>query len=171
MNRNRTWFRAAMAAAALTLSVPTVFATDDVATDKAPNNAATVSVPDAVMIRVPIDQAGQEYTNAAELRVINGYGRYATGDLATLFNYGQPVTKDQILNQKTASKDYWYGWNNWYGNGWYYNYYYNYSPYYSYYNGYGNPYYYYYSYPSYYNYYGYGYYPYYGYRYYWYARY
>ncbi len=177
MKFENSWFHGALAAVALALA-PAALASNvggnqgAQGTQESQQYTQGVQASDAVMIKVPIKENGEENTVLAEMRLITNTGRDAPADYAEAFNAGQAILKDRIVQDQTVdgSKSWWYGWNNWYGTNWYYNYYNTYSPYYSYYYGYGYPYYYNYSYPSYYDYYGSSYYPYYGYRYYWYAR-
>jgi hypothetical protein len=128
-----------------------------------------------VVLRVPINAAGQELGEAAEMRVVKSADSSTSSsqDLVSLFNAGVDASKVPQLDSSTTSGDTstCWGWRRWnYGYGWNNRYYYtNYQPTYYYY---GNTYNY--SYRSYYNYYS----PYYynnyncwGYRYYYYYRY
>ena len=133
----------------------------------------TVAHSSAVMIKVPIDQHGDENTNAAEMRLITNGSKAQPADFASAWAAGTDVSKQPVVTKPGAAGDTstatdsstWgsWGWGNWYGWGWSYDFYYTYQPFYYYY-----PAYYYYSTPFYYSYYGgYGS-PYWGYRYYYY---
>ncbi len=128
---------------------------------------AIVDAAPGVMIRVPVDAAGKENTDAAELRVpqdvVDSSNFTAAWEGAV--DGSQVPQVGQSGDSSTRLNDNYWGWSSWNGYGSYYNYYYNYQPYY-YYNGYNN--YYSYNQPYYYNSY-YGSYPY--YRYYYWNRY
>ena len=114
-----------------------------------------------VILRVQINDQGQENTVTADLRVYTG-DEVKPEDLPKAFEKSVEASKQPVATGSGDSSTSWWGWNNWYGSGWYNPYYYySYNPYYyygSYYN-YGNPYYYNYWYGNY------------GYRYYYYNRY
>ena len=125
----------------------------------------TVQQSTAVMIRVPVNDKGQENTDAAELRVYTGPDASTSSNLAAAFEAAKPANSQPSVSAADISKDSsthgWYGWNRC---GWQTNYYYYYQPTYycggSYYRYYQPTYYTYYTQPNYC-----------GYRYYYYHRY
>lgn len=120
------------------------------------------------IIKVPVDTAGRELTDQAEIRVYSGSVAPTDAALPAAFDTStdgtsQPSVADADIERDSSTSGWYYDWR---PGGWQYNYYYNYRPAYFYY---GN--YYTYGYPYYYNYYGYNPYGYYGYRYYYYPSY
>ena len=119
----------------------------------------------ALMIRVPINEKGQENTDAAELRLHNGASVSTSSNLVAAFEAGVPASTEQSVSAADVSKDSsTHGWYGWRGCGWQQqNYYYYYQPTYyscgSYYTYYQPIYYNYYTQPNYC-----------GYRYYYYQR-
>jgi hypothetical protein len=156
----------------LLLSVPSVALADrDSSADVVGGFAQTVIQSDAAILRVPINQQGEEVQDQAELRVYSGKGVTNAEDLQTAFDQSVSAlapssdTSADVSSDADSSTYGRWGWRNNYYRGYnYYNYYNYYRPYY-YYGGY----YYNYGYPSYY--YNYYWNPYYGYRYYYYPRY
>jgi hypothetical protein len=161
-------------ALAMTLAGP-AFADGDSSADADGGFHNQVSASTAVILRVPINAAGEELSDRAEMRLYSGAPVSTNGDFATAFDGATPLTGQPTLPADgDSSTSFGYGWSGYgYGyGGWCSPYTYaSYSPYYSYYGsswGFGSPYY------S--NYYGYGYgrsdcYGYNNWRYYYYPRY
>jgi hypothetical protein len=153
----------------LAMAVPGSAAFADGDDTSADGFAAIVEDSQAAVLRVPINEKGEELADKAELRVYAGEPESDSTKLPAVFESSVDVAGQPVLDRSDIDRDSstsgWYGWrgNGWYGSYYYYGYrpyYYNYGSYYNY--GYN---------PYYYNYYGYNPYGYYGYRYYYYPRY
>jgi hypothetical protein len=152
-------------------------ADEDSSADAQARFTQTVEDAGGVVLRVPINEQGQELASAAEMRVVSGDVDTST-NLPEAFRTGVDAGQAPALggDSSTDADSSTYGWyGGWRGYGWYPSYYYNsyYPRYYSYgnYYNFGYPYYrnyYYNSYRPNWNYYGLG--NYYGYRYYGYRR-
>ena len=159
------WFLAGALIGLVTLVPPSLEAQDDTSADAPGGFAATVARSDAVIIRVPVRENGDELTSAAEVRLYEGAQPGEAG-IRSAFERGtsaagqQQITAGDIQRDSSTS-----GWCRYDYGGWRYNYYQSYQPYY--YNSgrywyYGNPYSYSFYYPSSYSW---------GYRYYYYPSY
>ncbi len=136
----------AFAGATLLAVSPLAFADGgDSNADAAANFTRVVQDAQAAIIKVPVNQQGDELTTAAELRVYAGSPvAEASTSIETAFNAATPTTGVPQVTSDDISRDSstwgWFGYGN---NGWYNNYYSSYRPYYyyggSYYN-YSNPY-------------------------------
>lgn len=172
MNCNSRWLQKIMFAGTLTMVAPcSSIMADDSSADVDGGFNRLVRSSEAVMIRVPINDRGQENTGAAEIRVHQGDGQVgAPQDFVTAWDSSQDGSNQPVQSlddsDTSDSSTWWWGWRAWRHHGWYNNYYYSYRPAYFYYGNYYS-----YSTPYYYNnYYGYTS-PVYGYRYYYYPRY
>lgn len=162
------------------LLAPPAFADGDSSSDARNGFISTLQQSEGLMVKVPVNQAGEELVSEAETRIYTGEAIVSESDFAKAFDRStavdstEIVTEDQVANDSSTA-----GW--YYGPRHYSHYRYYGTPGYwsrGYYTGYYPSYYYYgsyypYSSPYWRTYYGpgYGYYPYYGYRYYYYGRY
>lgn len=149
----------------LTFAVPALAdGPTDTSSDVAQGFLADVQATKAVVIRVPINEQGEENTSAAMMRMYQGDTDLSQGqEIVDAFTSGKSVDSQPTFSDTPTDSSTW-GWYGYRGYGWrspYY--YYGYRPY-AYYGGYSYRYYT----PSYYSYYG-SYYPYSGYRYYYYS--
>ncbi len=163
--------KSALLGLSLAAAVP-AFADGDSSADAAPG-FRDVSESTGVVIRVPINERGEELATAAEMRIHKGASS-TSADLKSVFDAATAIPADAVNVDSSTSSDsstHNNGWNNWYGssygsnNGWQSSYYYNfYTPSYNYYGTYYS-----YNRPYYNNYYtNYNHSDYYGYRYYYY---
>ena len=169
--------RTVLVASALLLG-PVAFADGDSSSDARDGFVETLKETDGLIIKVPINEKGEELVSEAETAMHRGGGLTSESDYATSFTAGEPIEVDAAVTETDVASD--SATSGWYYGGSHYsayrhcrtpgyysiNYYNTYYP--SYYS-YGN--YYRYSRPSYRTYYGshnpYGYY---GHRYYYYGR-
>jgi hypothetical protein len=127
--------------AALGLSFATAvpaFASGDSSADAA-SGFRDVKESTGVVLRVPINERGEELASAAEMRVHKGEAS-TSADLKTVFEAATIIPAVAVNRDSSTSADsstHGWGWNNWYGNGWQSsNYYYSYTPSYNYYGSY-----------------------------------
>ncbi len=141
-------------------SPPPVLANGDTSADVSGGFADVLNRTHAVVLRVPINDKGEENTNAAEIRFdhSNEAVTRATNPETVWSRAVNPGRAAEVLgtNAPAGDSSTW-GWYNWYNIGWAYPYYYSY--YYP--TFYWNSYYYYYAYGWYWNWYDYRYYYYY----------
>jgi hypothetical protein len=162
---------------ALVVAPNAAWADDDSSADASGGYTEYVKQSEAVVIKVPINERGEELVEAAEMRTYAGDAVTSSDNvkIKAAFEVGETIEGTPQLSDGDISRDSsTWGWRGWHGRhgynygynyGYYNNYYYNYSP--SYYGGGG---YYNYGSPYYYDNYNYGGGSYYGYRYYYYPR-
>lgn len=132
------------AALGLTLVAVPAFAGDDSSADAGDGFVSHVESSEGVMIKVPINERGEELTDRAEMRVTDAsVGTSTSADFATAWNRGVDASSQpQIDPNADTSTDHRgggsarpdYGWSQWGQCGGYqYNYYYSYQPTYYYY--------------------------------------
>jgi len=84
-----------------------------------------------LILRVPIDERGNELTDAAEIRLDTGTAAATETTIGAAFDRGLPAGSQPEITAADVSADSstngWYSWRN---HGWHNNYYYNYRPYY-----------------------------------------